>query len=63
MQPLLCSTNSRLCQMHNTPSIDNGIFVCTPGVNIPLDQLCDGVNDCANGDDETNTLCESELIY
>lgn len=34
-------------------------FVCTPGVNIELEALCNGVGDCANGDDETTTLCES----
>ena len=40
---------------------DARVFVCTPGVNIPLTALCDGNADCANGDDETTTLCESEL--
>ena len=34
-------------------------FVCTPGENIELDALCDGVRDCTNGDDENSTLCES----
>ena len=49
--------------MYTYSIVDNGIFVCTPGLNIPLIQLCDGVNNCGNGDDETTTLCESELIY
>ena len=37
-------------------------FVCSPGVFVDLNQLCDGVNDCGNGDDETSSLCESKLI-
>ncbi len=36
-------------------------FVCSAGKFVELDQLCDGVNDCGNGDDETVALCESKL--
>ena len=39
------------------------MFVCTPGENIDVSQLCDGNRDCQNGDDETTTLCESESVY
>ena len=39
------------------------VFVCTPGINVPLEVLCDGRADCFNGDDETTPLCESELKY
>lgn len=36
------------------------MFVCTPGINVPLEVLCDGQANCFNGDDETTPLCESE---
>lgn len=45
------------------PSTANGMFVCTPGTNVNLDQLCDGNNDCPGGDDETVLLCESKLKF
>ena len=35
------------------------MFTCTPGISVELDKLCNGVNDCDNGDDETTALCES----
>ena len=38
----------------------NSEFVCTPGNNIGVTLLCDGFNDCGNGNDETTVLCESE---
>ncbi len=38
-------------------------FVCGAGVVVELDQLCDGVDDCGGGDDETTALCESEFYY
>ena len=38
------------------------MFVCTPGINVPLEVLCDGNADCFNGDDETTTSCESEGV-
>ena len=41
---------------------NNSMFVCTPGIqDIPIDQLCDGNDDCDRGEDETTTLCESEF--
>ena len=43
-------------------SIDNQLFTCTLGVTISVTQLCDGEADCSNGNDESTTLCESELI-
>ena len=30
------------------------------GENIDIALLCDGVDHCTNGDDETTTLCESK---
>ena len=37
-------------------------FVCTPLVPpINFMRLCDGVDDCVGGDDETTVLCESKL--
>lgn len=40
--------------------VGSPVFVCTPGMTITLDRLCDGNADCTNGDDETTTLCESK---
>lgn len=39
---------------------DRGVFACTSGEDVNLDQLCDGNRDCGGGDDETTPLCESE---
>ena len=48
----------------STPTDGDDMFVCTPQVqNIPTTQLCDGNNNCDNGDDETSSLCESEIIF
>ena len=45
------------------PRIGNTeVFLCasgTAGANI--DQLCDGVDDCGDGSDEVNIICESKL--
>ena len=42
---------------------DESVFVCQPGNEIPVTLLCDGVNDCGKGNDETTSLCESELDF
>ena len=34
-------------------------FVCRSNTTIELEQLCDGNNDCGDGDDEVNDLRES----
>ena len=53
--------HAHVCMHINT---DTGMFVCTPEVqSIPIALLCDGDRNCDNGDDETTTLCESELIH
>ena len=35
------------------------MFSCVSGISVELDKLCNGVDDCGNGDDETTPLCES----
>lgn len=36
-------------------------FVCQPdGMKVPAEVLCDGINNCNNGVDETTPLCESK---
>ena len=30
--------------------------------NVSINTLCDGIHDCADGNDETNILCESEYV-
>ena len=37
-------------------------FDCGPVNSIALNLLCDGDDDCPNGEDEKNTVCESKLI-
>ena len=37
------------------------VFTCSPGENVLLEKLCDGVRDCAGGNDEVTPLCESKL--
>ena len=39
------------------------VFVCAPGNEITIDLLCDGINHCGQGNDETTSLCESELDF
>ena len=34
-------------------------FVCS-GVTVSFDQMCDGINDCVNGNDEFLAWCESK---
>ena len=46
----------------NTESVES-VFVCEPGNEISTDLLCDGINDCVEGNDETTLLCESELDF
>ena len=36
-------------------------FLCPGPETVMLEGLCDGSNDCPNGEDETNLLCESKL--
>ena len=36
-------------------------FLCPGTETVMLEGLCDGSNDCPNGEDETNFLCESKL--
>ena len=44
----------------NVDNPDESMFVCEPENEIPTTLLCDGVNDCGTGNDETTSLCESE---
>ena len=44
----------------NMEGNEPAVFVCEPGNEIPTTLLCDGVNDCGTGNDETTSLCESE---
>ena len=37
------------------------MFRCTAGEAATLDQLCDGINQCAGGQDEVSIICESKL--
>ena len=37
-------------------------FVCRAGEVIELEQLCDGLDHCSGGDDETTALCESTCM-
>lgn len=37
-------------------------FECSAEVFVGLVQLCNGVDDCGNGLDEVNILCESESL-
>ena len=53
-----CEVHSVLTGIDDRPT--DSEFVCTPGNNIPVTALCDGFNDCGNGNDETTVLCESE---
>ncbi len=39
-----------------------GEFRCTDGAIILLDALCNGFNDCVDGEDERSIICESKLI-
>ena len=39
---------------------EDSLFQCTPDVVVSIFSLCDGVNDCGLGNDETTTLCESQ---
>ena len=49
--------------LENTEGEEPAVFVCQPGTEIPTTLLCDGVNDCGKGNDETTSLCESELDF
>ena len=41
---------------------ENKSFQCSlEGKHLPFTSLCDGNNDCGNGDDETNALCEGKF--
>ena len=37
------------------------MFRCTGEEAVTLDLLCDGINQCAGGQDERNFICESKL--
>ena len=39
---------------------EDSLFVCEPGNEVSINSLCDGINDCGGGNDETTTLCESQ---
>ena len=39
------------------------VFECTPGENVLLSQLCDGIAHCGAGDDEVTPLCESKARF
>ena len=43
----------------NMEGNEPAVFVCEPGNNINMSSLCDGINDCGTGNDETTALCES----
>ena len=40
-----------------------GSYICDPlsGEEIPLRLLCNGFADCQSGEDETTSICDSEL--
>ncbi len=35
----------------------NGTQICSSGFEIPISYLCDGYDDCGNGEDEKHNLC------
>ena len=37
------------------------MFRCTNTEVLTLNLLCDGINDCAGGQDEVGVICESKL--
>ena len=51
-----------MCSKSGETVRSDSFFQCTSGVNVNLDQLCDGFDNCnGGGDDETTPLCASEL--
>jgi hypothetical protein len=50
---------SLVLQLHCMESVEL-VFVCEPGNEISTDFLCDGFNDCGQGNDETTSLCENK---
>ena len=45
--------------LENQEGPEEAEFVCEPGNNVNVAELCDGVNNCGRGGDETTALCES----
>ena len=39
---------------------EDSVFRCEPDNPVPMSALCNGVNDCGLGNDETTALCESQ---
>jgi len=37
------------------------MFICTNGMVVDVEMLCDGSNDCGDNSDEEYELCPSEL--
>ena len=44
----------------NQEGIEDPVFVCEPGNEVSINSLCDGIDDCGGGNDETTALCESQ---
>ena len=44
----------------NQEGMEESVFVCKPGNEVSISALCDGINDCGFGNDETTALCESQ---
>ena len=59
----MSSTNFGIIMcLHRTGS-DPPAFECGSLQSIPLAQLCDGNNDCGDGEDEMLPMCDSEWIF
>ena len=57
--PRFNSTHSGTGNNVDTPGTPG--FACSFGQHAILEELCDGVVHCPNGEDESNPLCESKL--
>jgi len=42
--------------------LDQGVFNCTNGVEVEVEVLCNGTDDCGDNSDEENELCRSEFM-